>query len=77
VAIPLLILAQGFAHKTTTRLIPWFEKSGVVPEGKRADFERVVSGVHRHRNATLPWIVILGIVAAWTEVLTKLLHAVA
>src|SRR5262249_55049895 len=28
-AIPILILAQGFAHKTTTRLIPWFERSGV------------------------------------------------
>jgi hypothetical protein len=66
IAIPLLILAQAFAHKTTTRLIPWFEKSGVVPEGKRGDFERIVRGVHRLRNATLPWVLILGLVGAWT-----------
>jgi len=66
VAIPLLILAQMLAHRTTTRLIPWFEKSGVVPEDKRGDFERVIAGVHRLRNATLPWVVILGLVVAWT-----------
>jgi hypothetical protein len=68
VAIPLLILAQAFAHKTTTRLIPRFEKSGVVPERKRSDFEGVVRGVHRLRNATLPWVLILGLVVAWTAI---------
>jgi len=65
-AIPILILAQGFAHKTTTRLIPWFERSGVVPETRRAQFQQVVHGVHRLRSATLPWVVILGLAVAWT-----------
>src|SRR5262245_21528097 len=66
VAIPLLILAQGFAHRTTTRLIPWFEKSGVVPENRRPQFQEVLRGIYRLRNATLPWVLIFGRVAAWT-----------
>jgi len=67
-AIPILILAQAFAHKTTTRLIPWFERSGVVPETRRSQFQDVVHGVQRLRSATLPWVVILGLVVAWTAV---------
>jgi hypothetical protein len=67
-AIPILILAQGFAHKTTTRLIPWFERSGVVPETRRSQFQDVVRGIHRRRNATMPWVVIFGLGIVWTAV---------
>jgi hypothetical protein len=74
-AIPLLILAQGLAHKTTTRLLPWFVKSGVVPEEKRPRLEDVVHGVARLRNAIAPWIVIAGLVVAWTAIQPVLQNA--
>jgi hypothetical protein len=68
VAIPLLILAQGLAHRTSTRLLPWFVRSGLIPEARQAQLREVVHGVQRLRNATLPWIVIAGLVIAWTAV---------
>src|SRR5262252_8641717 len=64
IAIPVLILAQGLAHKTTTRLLPWFVKSGVVPEEKVPQLEQSVHRVQRLRNAIAPWIVIVGVVIA-------------
>jgi hypothetical protein len=66
IAIPVLILAQGFAHKITTRLLPWFVRSGVVPKEKVPQLENVVHRVQRLRNAIAPWIVIVGVVVAWT-----------
>src|SRR5262249_31319709 len=68
IAIPVLILAQGLAHKTTTRLFPWFLKSGVVPEEKRPQLDAIVQGVRRLRSAIGPWVVIAGIVIAWTAI---------
>jgi hypothetical protein len=66
IAIPVLILAQGLAHRTTTRLLPWFVRSGVVPEEKRPALEQAIHAVQRLRNAIAPWIVIAGLVIAWT-----------
>jgi len=68
VAIPILILAQGLAHRTTTRLLPWFARSGVIPESRRPQLQAVVHGVLRLRGAARPWIVIAGLVVAWTLV---------
>ena len=61
-----LILAQGLAHRTTTGLLPWFVRSGLIPEARQAQLREVVHGVQRLRNATLPWIAIAGLVIAWT-----------
>jgi hypothetical protein len=66
VAIPLLIVAQGIAHKITTRFLPWFIKSGVVAEEKRARLVEIVHGIVRLRGAIAPWVVIAGVVIAWT-----------
>ncbi|HTR04008.1 MAG TPA: hypothetical protein VMN82_12485 [Thermoanaerobaculia bacterium] len=68
IAIPLLILAQGLAHGTTTRLLPWFVRSGVVPSERVPQFREVVHGVIRLRNGAIPWIVIAGLTIAWTAV---------
>jgi hypothetical protein len=68
IAIPLLILAQGLAHTLTTRLLPWFVRSGVVTEQDRPRFIDIVAAVVRLRNATLPWIVIGTLVIAWAAV---------
>jgi hypothetical protein len=64
VAIPLLILAEGVAHGLTRRLLPQFVHAGLVTD--RAAFRRVLQGVARLRDRTLPWIVIGGLVLTWT-----------
>src|SRR5215475_2399833 len=66
VAIPLLVAAEAVAHARMLRVVPYFVRSGLVAEGERARFREVVGGVLRLRDATLPWIGIVGIVAAWT-----------
>ena len=65
-AVPALILGEAMAHRVSTTLIPYFLTSGVVPPAQRGAFVRIVGGVARLRDRTLPWVVILVIVGAWT-----------
>ena len=65
-AVPLLILAEAGAHKRSTRLLPAFVESGAVPPSALARLQAVVAATSRLRDATLPGIVVLGIVAAIT-----------
>lgn len=64
VAVPLLILAQGLAHGLTTQLLPHFVHSGVVPLAERDKFRAVLADTARLRDASLPWLAILGVVFA-------------
>jgi hypothetical protein len=64
VAIPLLILAEGVAHGMMVRLLPQFVRAGLVSDP--AAFRRVLEGFARLRDRTLPWVVIGGLVFAWT-----------
>jgi len=66
VGIPILILAQGFAHGLTTQLLPWFVRSGVITADKTDRFRDVVRSVGRLRSATLPWVAIAAIVIVWS-----------
>lgn len=65
VAVPLLILGEGIAHNLTTRLIPYFHTSGLVREEQREAFREILWGMIRLRGSTLPWVVIVAIIAAW------------
>ena len=65
-AVPALILGEAVAHRVSTRLIPYFLTSGVIPPAQRGAFVRVVGSVVRLRDRTLPWVVIAVLVAAWT-----------
>jgi hypothetical protein len=65
VGVPLLIFGEGTAHALTTRLIPYFHRSGLVREGQREAFRSILRGVADLRNSSLPWIVIGAIIAAW------------
>ena len=67
-AIPLLIVAQGMAHRTTTLLLPWFLRSGVIAADRAPQLREVVRGAARLRNSVLPWIAIAGIAIAWSAV---------
>jgi hypothetical protein len=66
VAIPLLVLAEGVAHAMMQRLLPQFVNAGVVADP--AAFRRVLASVAQLRDRTLPWIMIVGVVLAWTLV---------
>ena len=65
-AVPALILGEAVAHGVSARLIPYFLSSGVVPPAQRGAFVRVLGGVARLRDRTLPWVVIAVLVTAWT-----------
>ena len=65
-AVPALILGEAMAHRVSTTLVPYFLTSGVVPPAQRAAFVRVVGGVARLRDRTLPWLLIAVIVIGWT-----------
>ena len=64
IAIPFLILAEGPAHGVGARLLPQFTRAGIVEDG--AALRSVVHDVARLRDRTLPWIIIAGLVLAWT-----------
>lgn len=64
VAVPLLILAEGLLHSLTTSLLPQFVRSGLVPEAVLPRFRQALAGIARLRDATLPWIAILGLAVA-------------
>ena len=64
VAIPLLIVAEGMAHAVTLRLLPQFVRAGIVAD--QATFRGVLRSVAKLRDATLPWVIIAGLVLAWT-----------
>jgi hypothetical protein len=67
VAVPLLILAEGPVHALTTRLLPQFVHSGVVPPAGVEPFRAAIAATARLRDATLPWAVMLGIVVAFAS----------
>ena len=64
VAIPLLVIAEAVAHGITTRLVPQFHRAGLVVDADRERFREVLRGVARLRDATLPWVVIAGLLIA-------------
>jgi hypothetical protein len=65
VAVPLLIIGEGMAHRLTTKLIPYFLTSGLVQDQQREAFREIVQGIIRLRNSTFPWICIAAIILAW------------
>jgi hypothetical protein len=64
VAIPLLILGEGQAHRLTLRLLPHFVRSGLVPESELPAFRDALASAIKLRNATIPWLLMLGAVLA-------------
>ncbi len=65
VAIPLLVIAEAVAHGVTTRLVPHFVRAGLVVDAERERFRDILRGVARLRDATLPWVTLVGLVIAW------------
>lgn len=68
VAIPLLILAEGTVLRVTIAMASQFVHNGLVRETQREEFAALLRGIARLRDSSMPWVVLLGITAAWVMV---------
>lgn len=68
VAIPLLIMEEVVAQGIVGRLIPQFVRSSLVNEGNIAQFVDVLNDTARLRDASLPWVFVIGLVIGWAVV---------
>ena len=68
VAIPLLIMEEVVAQGIVGRLIPQFVRSGLVNEGNIAQFVDILKDTARLRDASLPWVFVIGLVIGWAVV---------
>jgi hypothetical protein len=68
VAIPLLILAEGQAHRVTMRVLPHFVSSGLIPEAEVPAFRKTLGAAVKLRDATTPWLLMIGVVLAFNSV---------
>jgi hypothetical protein len=68
IAIPLLIVAEASAHSQLSAMMRQFTSSGIVGPASRERFERILRDVGRLRSASLPWILLLAVVLAWTAI---------
>src|SRR5262249_29287768 len=60
VAIPMMILCEAVANVVAHRIVPQFVSSGLVAPADRPRFVEIVRSVARLRDASLPWIFVVG-----------------
>ena len=65
-AIPLLVLGEASMHATVQRLTAQFVSSGIVGPGLREAFGSAIDRVRRLRDASLPWVLLIGVAIAWS-----------
>ena len=58
VAVPLLILGEARLHSVVRELIPFFLRSGLVPESDHARFVAIVRQAVAWRDGWQPWLVV-------------------
>ena len=68
VAIPLFIATEATLDVLSRRLLGYFASSGLVPVGQRQRFAAAVASVASLRDRAAPWLLIAGLVVAWTVV---------
>jgi hypothetical protein len=67
-AIPLFILAEGSLDKASRRILGQFRSSGVVSRDLQGRFDGAIAAVGRLRDASLPWVFVIGAAIAWSVV---------
>lgn len=72
VAIPLLVAAEAVAHAQLRGVLQQFPRAGLVRDTAR--FSETLLSVARLRDSTLPWVVIGGLVIAWTLLAPRAHH---
>lgn len=68
VAIPLMVFAEGSMHKVVSAMMRQFTQTGIVGSGSSDGLARILRETTRLRDASLPWVVMLGVAVAWTLV---------
>ncbi len=68
VAIPLMIVGEATLHTAGLRYLPQFVRSGVVDDNTRPRFDAVLQSVRQWRDASLPWLLAIGMAVAWAVV---------
>jgi hypothetical protein len=63
-AIPILIAGEAMLHAVLGRSSGRFVTAGLVPPERRAAFDAANESICRLRDATMPWIIILGVAIA-------------
>lgn len=61
VAVPLFIIAEGIAQRLATELLPYFPKSGVIPESELPRFRRILENFIKLRDSAMPWVAIVAL----------------
>jgi hypothetical protein len=59
-AIPLFIFAEAALDKMARRVVAQFRATGVVGADHGARFDAVIADVRRLRDASLPWVLVIG-----------------
>lgn len=78
VGLPSFTIADGICNDYTERLWLYFIQSGLLPEAEVPRFRAVLAGIVKLRDSFLPWVCILGIVAAILALsdMTQMAHAI-
>jgi hypothetical protein len=63
-ALPALIFGERVARSTLKRLLPRFVQMGLVGEEKVPAFQKLIADLIHLRNSTLPWVAVVGVIAA-------------
>jgi hypothetical protein len=74
-SVPLLIVGEAVMHAMLQRTAPQFVASGMVPDAGLPALRALVQRIVRLRNASLPWIAILGVVLAVSTVAEVVHHS--
>src|SRR6185369_15382210 len=65
-AVPLFIIDDAVAHSVFSEIAPHFVRSGLVTAADRPRFVAIVQRTTAWRDGWRPWVVIAGVVIAWT-----------
>lgn len=74
VAIPMLILGEATLNKAALRYFPQFITTGIVDDAARPRFEAAMRTFGQWRDATLPWILVIGAALTLTLVDRTAVH---
>lgn len=67
VAIPLFVLAEDVEQKRVPPILHYFVESGLVSADTLPRFRALIAGFARLKNRALPWVLIAGLVLAWSS----------
>jgi len=66
IAIPLFIIGESALQRAWARMMPQLLEGGIVASSERERFDALLDRMRRLRDTSLPWILIIGIVVAWS-----------